>query len=705
MLMRHTCSAPGDRDAPISAQPPGREGEILTLDGLSVRYGSGPSSLRALDKVSLSLPRGGALGVVGESGSGKSTLAMTLMGLLAGSARVDGGRAVFEGEDLYALSPAGWAGMRGRRIGLVFQDPFTALNPAKTIAHQLTEPLVLHRGLSETAARAEARRLLDEVGISDPDAMLSAYPHALSGGMKQRALIAAALAGDPDLLILDEPTTALDVTIEAQILDLLEALRAERQLSMIFISHNLGVIARVVDEVCVLYAGQVVETAPKAEIFAAPRHPYTKGLLASMPRLGAPRARLETIPGRLPDLTNPPEGCRFAARCPFAEDRCAAPQPMVSVGPGRESRCWKAVALGATPWTSAETAAPARARTVAADAPPALRADGVSKRFRRAGGVRVRIDRSGAIPVPRIGHSTFNAVDAVSLTVKAGETVGLVGESGCGKSTLARCLIRLIEPDGGAIALNGRDILKGRAADRRTIARTAQFVFQNPDSSLNPRKTVRQILARPLALLGEERPGTMDQRVERLLDMVRLSRAYMDRYPHEMSGGEKQRIGIARVLAAEPKFVICDEAVSALDVSVQASILNLLADLRDELGLAYLFISHDLSVVRHIADRVAVMYRGGIVEVGPASALGTPGHHPYTEALLSAVPSLDSRGAERMRLAGTVSAPGDGITGCRFADRCPRKIGPVCDTQAPPWRTGPEGVRFECHHTADALAG
>ncbi|RAI01524.1 peptide ABC transporter ATP-binding protein [Acuticoccus sediminis] len=683
------------------------EDAILTLDGLSVRYGSGETSLRALDRVSLTLPRGGALGVVGESGSGKSTLAMTLMGLLAGSARVDGGHAVFEGEDLYALPPTGWAQMRGRRIGLVFQDPFTSLNPAKTIARQLTEPLILHRGLDEAGARAEARRLLDEVGIPDPEAMLAAYPHALSGGMKQRALIAAALAGEPDLLILDEPTTALDVTIEAQILDLLETLRAERQLSMIFISHNLGVIARVVDDVCVLYAGQVVETGPKASIFDDPRHPYTKGLLASMPRLDTPRARLETIPGRLPDLTAPPHGCLFQSRCPFAEARCGEPQAMVALGEDRESRCWKAPDLAATPWHSLQdhtAEAPARRAADDPSTPPALRAEEVTRSFRRSGAGSLRIDRSGGIPVPRYVRPAFKAVDNVSLTVKAGETVGLVGESGCGKSTLARCLIRLIEPDGGAIELDGRNILLPQTSRRREIAKTAQFVFQNPDSSLNPRKTVRQILARPLQLLGEEREGTIDQRVERLLDMVRLSRAYMDRYPHEMSGGEKQRIGIARVLAAEPKFVICDEAVSALDVSVQASILNLLADLRDELGLAYLFISHDLSVVRHIADRVAVMYRGGVVEVGPAASLGSPGHHPYTEALLSAVPTLDGRASERVRLAGTVSAPGGDIKGCRFADRCPRKIGPVCDTATPPWRETADGTRLACHLSMEELA-
>lgn len=678
---------------------------ILSLRDVSVRYGSGDDALYALNGVTLSLERGGAIGVVGESGSGKSTLALALMGLLGRSATVESSQMEFDGTELSHLSGADRAALRGRRIGMVFQDPFTALNPALTISRILTEPLMLHRGMGEAEAKKTARGLLDEVGIPDSGRVMRAYPHALSGGMKQRALIAAALAGEPDLLILDEPTTALDVTIEAQILDLLAQLRAERQLSMIFISHNLSVIARVVDEVCVLYASQVVELGPRRRVFHTPSHPYTKGLLASMVKLDDVRERLETIPGRLPDLRDRPTGCYFEPRCPFSETGCKKPQSMVAVETAHESRCWKAKGLLDEPWHVAETdplpPRPARPENTA----DILVARDVEKSFARTSGLRaVSLDFSGGFPI-RYAPDRFRAVDKVSLSVGVGETVGLVGESGCGKSTLARCLIRLVQPDGGEIEIDGQDVTTPGATDPRQLARTAQIVFQNPDSSLNPRKTVRQILSRPLRLFNDGQGKDLEKEVERLLDMVRLSARYMDRYPHEMSGGEKQRIGIARALATNPSFLICDEAVSALDVSVQASVLNLLADLRDELGLAYLFITHDLSVVRHIADRIAVMYRGGIVEIGPAEHLRTGPHHPYTEALLSAAPTLESDGEDtRVRLAGSVNTSGKPVTGCRFADRCPRKIGAICDDQDPPWKENADGVRFSCHHTLDELS-
>lgn len=674
---------------------------LLVLEDLSVHYGEGDHPLRALDRVGFSLERSRAVGVVGESGSGKSTLALALMNLLGGAARIAGGRALFDGIDLFALPPAAWPTLRGRRIGLVLQDPFTSLNPALTVGRQLTETLMLHRQLDKGSAQHQALGLLDELGIPDPKGTLRAYPHALSGGMKQRALIAAALAGDPDLLILDEPTTALDVTIEAQILDLLENLRDERDLSMIFISHNLGVISRVVDDVCVLYAGQVVEYGPKARVFTDPAHPYTKKLLASMTRMDAPKGELASIPGRLPDLTQSIEGCLFRPRCGFAESRCAQPQSLVPMGGGQVSRCFKAPAL--TGPLAEETSAMRQAARVDAGGPPILTAQNVSHAFTQLDGLRaLRLSVSGGLSI-RYEPERLRAVDGVSLTIHAGETLGLVGESGCGKSTLGRCLVGLITPDAGTIEIEGRPVVAKGSEARRAIARTAQMVFQNPDSSLNPRKTVRQIIARPLKLFGHG-DSALDKEIARLLDMVQLSTSYLDRYPHEMSGGEKQRVGIARALGPRPKVVICDEAVSALDVSVQASILNLLADLRDELGLAYLFISHDLSVVRHLSDHVAVMYRGAIVEFGPASEFGKPPHHPYTEALISAVPTLGGTGSNRVRLSGSVTNQGEAIAGCRFADRCPRKIGSVCDTEAPPWRESGRGGRFACHHPVEVLA-
>ena len=451
----------------------------------------------------------------------------------------------------------------------------------------------------------------------------------------------------------------------------------------------------------------MVEFGPKQRVFNAPSHPYTKGLLASMVKLDVRHDRLETIPGRLPDLRRAPPGCFFAPRCPFSEAACEKPQPMIPVEPDHQSRCWKAVDLMAVPWhvTDAEPGTvktPGRTPKSGGDI---LIARDVEKTFTMTSGLRaLKFDTSGGFPI-RYAPQRFTAVDKVSLTVGVGETVGLVGESGCGKSTLARCLIRLIEPNGGAIEIDGHDITTKGATDSRVLARTAQIVFQNPDSSLNPRKTVRQILSRPLRLYGDQSGAALEKEVEGLLDMVRLSSRYLDRYPHEMSGGEKQRIGIARALATKPNFLICDEAVSALDVSVQASVLNLLTDLRDELGLAYLFITHDLSVVRHIADRIAVMYRGGIVEIGPSDHLRTGPHHPYTEALLSAATTLESdNDTTRVRLAGSVNTSGARITGCRFADRCPRKIGAICDDQVPEWKETADGVRFSCHHTLEELS-
>jgi peptide/nickel transport system ATP-binding protein len=378
---------------------------------------------------------------------------------------------------------------------------------------------------------------------------------------------------------------------------------------------------------------------------------------------------------------------------------------MVTVEPGHESRCWKAREMLNISWhveQPADGAAPPRCRPVGAK--DILIARDVEKTFTRKSGLRaIRFDAGGGFPI-RYSPEYFAAVDRVSLTVGAGETVGLVGESGCGKSTLARCLIRLIDPSGGVIELDGHDVTAAGSGVSHAIARSAQIVFQNPDSSLNPRKTVRQILSRPLRLYGDQRGAELDKEMVRLLEMVRLAPRYLDRYPHEMSGGEKQRIGIARALATKPKFLICDEAVSALDVSVQASILNLLAELRDALGLAYLFITHDLSVVRHIADRIAVMYRGGIVEIGAAAQLLNGPHHPYTEALLSSAPTLDSDdNSPRVHLAGAVNTSGKHIRGCRFADRCPRKIGAICDDEAPSWKETEDGVRLACHHSLEEL--
>ncbi len=657
---------------------------LLDIAGLSLAYDTARGAVRALDGVSLAIPRGGAMGLVGESGSGKSSVVLALLGLLGKEATVTADRMSFAGEDLRAAA----ARLRGARIGTVFQDPAAALNPALRIGAQVAEPLVQHRGLSPRAALARAVELLAEMGIPRPAAVAQAYPHQLSGGMKQRAVIATALACEPELLLLDEPTTALDVTVEAQILDLLEKLRAERGVSMLLVSHNLGIVDRLCDELTVLYAGRVAEAGRTADLLDAPRHPYTRGLLAALPRIDRGRiARLAPIPGSLPDLTQPDPGCNFRPRCPFAAAGCAAPQALRH-GDARAVACHRAEAVRDLPWPQPEPVATTRA-------PPGaslLEAQDLARSFSLDSGFAGMFRRRAEV----------RAVDGVSLTLRRGEVIGLVGESGCGKSTLGRLVLRLIAADRGRIGFDGEEV-PPKPPD--AFRRRAQIVFQNPDTSLNPRQTVDQALRRPMERFGLARGAAATAEVERLLALVRLTPAYRTRYPHQMSGGEKQRIGIARALASRPDLLVCDEAVSALDVSVQAAVLNLLGDLRDTLGVAYLFISHDIGVVAHVADRIAVMYRGAIVEEGAAAQVLSPPYHPYTQALLSAVPVVGARGraAARMRLAGDVfAAPAE--RGCRFAHRCPAKLGAICEDQAPPVQVPAPGHRIACHIPAAELA-
>jgi peptide/nickel transport system ATP-binding protein len=607
---------------------------MLTVDDLTVRYRTPGGEIEALASVSLFVAKGATLALVGESGSGKSTVALAAMGLLPPEAKLVSGRILLDRDDILAMRPAERRRLRGARASLVFQDPFSVLNPSLRIGEQVGETLVHHRGFSTATAHSRAVALLDEVGIVNPAVVARQYPHELSGGMRQRALIAGALAAEPELLILDEPTTALDVTIEAQILGLLEALRKARGLTMLFISHNLGVVRRIADDVAVLYAGQVIEYGRTADVLHAPVHPYTKGLLAAIPRLGQKKKHLASIPGRLPDLRVPPLGCRFQARCPFATPDSASPQALVDLG-NRRVRCVNAAALQRIAWpvepepTSQVTAASVESTIVDAR--------GLSKSFPQRGRLL------GGL-IPRLRGSELKAVNDVSLSIAQGEVMGLVGESGSGKTTLGRAILRLIEPSSGTIRIAG-EIVTGRPQSALDpMRRVAQIVFQNPDSSLNPRKTVRELLGRPIARFGLASRSEIPTRINTLLDLVRLPSHYADRYAHQMSGGEKQRVGIARALATGPRFIVCDEPVSALDVSVQAAIINLLADLRDRLGVAYLFISHDISVVAHLADKVAVMHRGKIVEVGSAGTIMNAPQHPYTRRLLDAVPRLEGAG-------------------------------------------------------------
>ncbi len=663
----------------------------LNVQGLTVHYRTPGGDVLALADVSLAVAPHRTLAVVGESGSGKSTLALAIMGLLPDAAHVTAGHVLFQGRDVLRLDREGRRKLRGRGVALVFQDPFSVLNPSLRVGAQIGEGLVAHRGLTRAAALARAIDLLAEVGIADARAVADAYPHELSGGMRQRALIAGALAAEPRLLILDEPTTALDITIEAQILDLLEELQRQRGLAMLFISHNLGVVRRIADEIAVLYAGQVVERGPTREVLARPLHPYAKGLVAAVPRLGAKRERLASIPGRLPDLRDAIAGCRFQPRCPYAVEACAAAQPLRPVG-HRLLRCHRAGDLSGARWPTA-VEQPHRAVAKPPSGAPVVAASDLAKTFTLSHGLAAFALEGWR---PRYQPTHIRAVDGVTLTIAAGEVVGLVGESGSGKSTLGQLILRLKDPDRGTVQIAGEDVTRQPQSTLTVMRRTAQIVFQNVDSSLNPRKTVGKIVGRPLQRFAILPPDEVASRVKALLDLVRLPAHYAGRYPHQLSGGEKQRVGIARALATNPAFIVCDEPVSALDVSVQAAIVNLLADLKDDLSVAYLFISHDISVVAHLADRIAVMYRGRIIEEGPANEVTREPLHPYTQALLSAVPTLEATPSARIRLA---LEPRRGVDskGCVFAGRCHRRVGEICDREEPPVRQVSPAHRAACH--------
>ncbi|MEF8856275.1 MAG: ABC transporter ATP-binding protein, partial [Haloplanus sp.] len=587
-----------------------------------------------------------------------------------------------------------WRAVRGSGIAMVFQDPLSRLNPVYTVGNQIEESLRLHRGLRGSAATAEAIELLEAVGIADAPRRLDDHPHEFSGGMRQRAVIAMALACDPEVLIADEPTTALDVTTQAQILELLERLQAERDLSILFITHDMGVIAEVCDRVNVMYAGEIVETAAVEDLFAVPAHPYTRGLLASVPSTQSTTGRLRTIEGEVPTPTDAPTACRFAPRCPNAFEECERvhPQPVdVSAADpdhtvacllypeDRDPEAAVAAHVDAEPGNlddragrrEVEAAATATAdESRSEDRPRPNPADETL--------VEVRdLEKQYGIGVNLFETAAVKAVDGVSFDIRRGETLGLVGESGCGKTTLGRTLIQLERATGGTVRYDGRDVTDMTAAERTQWRRNVSMVFQDPESSLNDRMTVGELVREPLDVHDWETLPRRRERVRDLLDTVGLEPDHYHRYPHQFSGGQRQRIAIARALALNPEFLVLDEPVSALDVSVQAQVLNLLDDLQAEYGLTYLFIAHDLSVVRHICDRVAVMYLGNLVEVGETAALFEAPANPYTISLLSAVPTTEpTTETNRITLRGTPPTPRDPPTGCPFSTRCPMKIRP-----------------------------
>jgi peptide/nickel transport system ATP-binding protein len=672
---------------------------VISVENLTVEYKTPYGSVRALQNLNFQIQTGEIFGLVGESGSGKSTAAWVIMRYLADNGQVVGGEVLFKGIDLFTLKAAELRKYRGKKIAMVYQDPMTSLNPAMTVGRQIQEVIDLHQGGTKEQTWTQAVSMLEKVHISDPAASAQKYPHELSGGQKQRVVIAMALSCNPDLLILDEPTTGLDVTTEATILDLINELRAKFDSAILFISHNLGVIAKISDRIGVLYAGRMLETGPVQSIFLHPLHPYTEGLLNCIPKIQARsfKKRLEPIKGNFPNLLDLPQGCIFHPRCLYRVSSCSEQIPeLMPSGIGRNSAClrWKDLQDGSIGKkqrsTNLQTAAqqdPAVPYRNHADV--ILELDSVKKYF---GGISIFEKLAGKKP------EFIHAVDGVDMQIKAGQVYGMVGESGCGKTTLGRSIIKLHRITAGTIRYKGLDVWRLDRPKTRQFHQQAQMIFQNPDSSLNPKKTVGQILARPLELYHHLDGGSLDRSTEALLEMVRLSSNYKNRYPLQISGGEKQRVGIARAFAAEPHLVVCDEPVSAVDVSVQASILNLILDLQKQFSVALLFISHDLSVVQHISHHVGIMYLGELVEVGDVDQVFSPPYHPYTEALLSAVPTVDfSAIKDEIRLVGPVPSAKRPPPGCRFHTRCPRRIGKICEEQVPQAYEPVSGHRIRCH--------
>jgi peptide/nickel transport system ATP-binding protein len=678
---------------------------LLWVQGLSVDFGSSEGWVRAVDNVSFDVQPGEVLGVVGESGSGKSVSSLAILGLLPPrSSRVQATSIHFDGKELTQLDHDEMRAVRGGEISMIFQEPMTSLNPAFTVGNQIAEVVRVHRKASRKEAWQRAVEMLDRVGIPDPARRAKDYPHAFSGGMRQRAMIAMALSCDPKLLIADEPTTALDVTIQAQILELIRTLQSELGMAVIFVTHDLGVVADVCNRVVVMYAGQVVEQSHVEALYRRPNHPYTEGLLESMPQVAELGKALTVIPGTVPRPEEFPVGCRFGPRCHYHSNECEAKVELRPTASGA-SRCAKVetLTLAGTKWrpasASATTPSPNGASAPEADAAPGalLQVRDLAKAFPVHSGVLRRV----------IGQ--VQAVDGVEFDVRAGETLGLVGESGSGKSTVARLLLRLIEPTRGSVQFEGNDITTLSKKDMRKFRRHMQIVFQDPYSSLDPRATVGESIGEPLEVHLGLKGSARDERVVELLQRVGLGKHHLRRFPHEFSGGQRQRIAIARALALEPRLVICDEPVSSLDVSTQSQVINLLTELQSQLGLAFLFIAHDLSVVRHISARIGVMYLGRIVEIGTAEQVYTMARHPYTAALLSAIPVPDhavQRSREHIVLQGDVPSPLNPPTGCRFHTRCPYAMD-VCKVEEPPASVTPEGTTVFCHlHTSGPrLAG
>ena len=655
--------------------------------------------VRALSGVDLHVNPGETLGIVGESGSGKTMTALSLMGLLPQGGKVSSGSIILDGQDLTQLPLKEKRKLRGTKVGMIFQDPLTSLNPTMKIGLQVCEPLRVHEGLSKKEALERAVEILKRVGMPRPEVVINNYPHQLSGGMRQRVMIAMALVCKPRILIADEPTTALDVTTQMQILDLIDELRDEYKMGVILITHDLGVVAGHTDRVAVMYAGRIVETAPTKTLFTEPKHRYTSSLMAALPeRALAAGTKLFSIPGAPPSLTNLPVGCRFAARCLWATDECRAGYPDLSGDETHTFSCFHPVQEGDESPAVLQGKLDSNKTDGAAENVPQISHETLldvkeaSREYESAGSGFFKREKG-----------VVSAVDRVSITVKKGETYGLVGESGCGKSTVGRLIAGLEPPSGGAIELDGRDLATLKGHDAVRIHRDVQMMFQDSYAAMDPRMRIDQILAEPMSIQKTGNARQIAERIMEILEQVGLTEEILDRYPHEFSGGQLQRIGFARSLTLAPDLIVADEPVSALDVSVQAQVLNLMKDLQQELGLSYLFISHDLAVVQYMADRIGVMYLGRIVEEGPASEVVKNPKHPYTKALIDSIPVPDpefKHDENAIKLTGEPPSAVNPPEGCRFRPRCPF-AGEECKVQ--PMLTD-ETHRVACHHPLLSLS-
>ncbi len=672
--------------APVSPAP------LIEIEDLSIGFTSrSGATLPILRNIDLTINEGETVGLVGESGSGKSTLALAMMGYLKGGLRVLNGATSFRDRNTFELSTQELEQIRGGELALIPQNAGQSLTPTLRIGAQIGEALKLHSRIEEADCPARVIELLSQVRLPDPEQLVERYPHELSGGQQQRVAIAMALAGEPDALLLDEPTTGLDVTTQAHVLELLRDLAANTGTAMVYVSHDLGAIARVSDRIVVMYAGEIVLEGNSRQVLRTPVHPYARGLLASIPKLADARLPV-AMDGRPPSPGGTGAGCAFADRCALAEARCRAEQPLLQKAQGGQTvRCHlqEEVAHLAMP-----ASATAERTSIPDRTPSVLDLDDVAISYARPGLLDQILGRqSNATPT----------VDNISIAIRKGETIGLIGESGSGKSTILKAIAGLLPTKNGKITFGSNEALHSNVDKRSNDQlRRIQLIFQNPDDSLNPRHTIAEILAQPLRLYFGLTGDDLRARSEELLERVRLGAHYLERLPSQLSGGEKQRVAVARAFAADPELVLCDEVTSALDVSVQAAVLELLKQLQEDQGTTYLFVSHDLAVVRALADRVAVLYQGRLCEIGPAERVYALPSHPYTEVLLGAVLEPDPDTAPVLTAEDVVELS-PVANGCSFQRRCPRRLGAICDSTTPPLQSDDKGHAIRCHIPREEL--